>query len=191
MKFDVIGKNIKVTQAIHDYAVAKISKLDKYFVDKETETRVVVQSYKTETKAEVTIFADDITLRAEVRNEDLYAALDLIVDKLEGQMRKFKTKFEKRRKTGGLDKDIAYEQIPVETPKKKKIFGSVVREKEIPAEVMSTDEAIFRMEALGHSFFIYIDETDLNIHVVYKRHDNDYGRLNIIEQGTCFVEEEE
>ena len=177
MKIKITGKNIIVTEAIKNYASEKVSKLDKYFSKKgPVDTRILVRTYKTGAKAEITIFLKDTILRAEVYNDDLYAALDLVVDKLEGQIRKLKTKLERRHHERGLGEVIVLEQI--EAFEAEERDAPQVREKFIFPEQLSLDEAIFQMEALGHSFFIYRDLDNKNIfHTVYKKDDGSYGVL--------------
>ena len=176
MKYQIIGKNIEVTEGIREAVENKLSRMDKYFLLNDDVTcRVVVRSYKVGTKIEVTIFTPQIDLRAEVSNPDLYAGIDLAIDKLEGQMRKIKTRMDRSR--GGkisLGKAISLENIdalPVEDEEEE----TVVRTKSIYLEPMSLDEAITRMEAIDHPFFIYLDEEDDKISVCYTREDGGYG----------------
>ena len=89
MKYQIIGKNISVTDAIRDDIERKLRRMDKYFViNDDVLCRAVVRSYTVGAKVEITIFTKEMDFRAEVKNDDLYAAVDLAVDKLEGQMRK-------------------------------------------------------------------------------------------------------
>ena len=176
MKYQIIGKNIEVTEGIREAVENKLSRMDKYFLLNDDVTcRVVVRSYKVGTKIEVTIFTPHMDLRAEVSNPDLYAGIDLAIDKLEGQMRKIKTRMDRSR--GGkisLGKAISLENIdalPVEDEEEE----TVVRTKSIYLEPMSLDEAITRMEAIDHPFFIYLDEEDDKISVCYTREDGGYG----------------
>ena len=93
MKYQIIGKNIEVTTAISNTIQKKLNRLDKFFVIKDDVTcRALVRSYKVGAKVEITIFTTMMDLRAEVKNDDLYAAVDLALDKLENQLRKLKTR---------------------------------------------------------------------------------------------------
>lgn len=95
-KFHIRGENIAITDAIRDYAETKLSKLEKYFSDDVT-VHVTAKVYPNKrAKAEVTIPHKDVTLRAEETTDNWYASLDLVVDKLERQIRKHKTKVQKR-----------------------------------------------------------------------------------------------
>ena len=172
----IIGKNIEVTDAIRANIEKKLKKMDKYLViNEDVSCRVVVRSYKNGSKVEITIFTPFMDLRAEVKNPDLYAGVDLALDKLEGQMRKLKTRMDRSRGDKlSLGKAIAFENIEV-YPDEKEEDEEVVRVKNVDLEAMSIDEAIFRMEALGHPFFLYLDEEDNKVTVVYTREDGGYG----------------
>ncbi|PKM65034.1 MAG: ribosomal subunit interface protein, partial [Firmicutes bacterium HGW-Firmicutes-19] len=114
-------------------------------------------------------------LRAEVVHEDFYAAVDLAMDKLEDQIRRQKTRLSRRHREKLALAFLKDKENIVEEPLKEKEIP--VRTKTIAAQRMDLDEAIMRMEMLGHSFFIYTDnESDL-IAVVYKRNDGGYGLL--------------
>ena len=93
MKYQIIGKNIEVTEGISAAIQKKLSRMDKYFlIDENVSCRAVVSAHTGIQKVEITIFMPHLTLRAEVENPDLYAAIALAIDKLEGQMRKIKTR---------------------------------------------------------------------------------------------------
>lgn len=176
MKYQIIGKNIAVTEAIRSDVEKKLARMDKYFViDDEVSCRVVVRSYTVGAKVEITIFTKHMDFRTEVRDNDLYAAVDLAVDKLEGQMRKLKTRMDRTKETLSLGEAIAFENFQAELEEEEE--DEVVRTKSIFLKPMTLDEAITRMEALGHSFFLYLDIDDEEISVVYKRLDGGYGVL--------------
>ena len=173
MKYQILGKNISVTDAIRDDIERKLRRMDKYFViNDDVLCRAVVRSYTVGAKVEITIFTKEMDFRAEVKNDDLYAAVDLAVDKLEGQMRKLKTRMDRTKESDSLGRALAMENIIEDAEEDKE---EIVRTKSIRLEPMSIDEAITRMEALGHSFFLYLDEEDDEIAVVYRRIDGGYG----------------
>ena len=174
MKYQIIGKNIEVTEGISNAITNKLSKMDKYFlINDDVECRVVVSAHSTIQKVEVTIFLPAMTLRAEVENSDLYAAIDLVIDKLEGQMRKLKTRMDRSNNRMSLGKAIDFDQIQEEEKNDEK--DVVVRLKSYYLKPMSIEEAITRMEALGHPFFRYLDEEDDRLSTVYIRNDGGYG----------------
>lgn len=174
MKYQIIGKNVQVTEGIRSAIEKKLSRMDKYFIiTDDVICRAVVRSYKQGAKVEITIFTPQLDFRAEVKNDDFYAAVDLAIDKLEGQMRKLKTRMDRTKAKLGLGKSIAFENFEAEEEASDR--DTVVRTKSIFLEPMDIEEAITRMEALGHDFFIYLDNDDDRISVVYKRIDGGLG----------------
>ncbi len=174
MKYQIIGKQLTVTDAMQAQITKKLSRMDKYFEDDEAiNCRVVCSAKKKTAKVEITIFIPQMTLRSEVEHEDLYAAVDLSIDKLQGQMRKLKTRLDRSNSRTSLGRAIAFENFEAEKePKEKDI---IVRAKSYYLEAMTIDEAITRMNALGHNFFMYLDKESDRIAVVYVRNDAGYG----------------
>lgn len=176
MKYQIIGKNITVTEAISDTIQKKLSRMDKYFdKNEEVDCRVVVRSYPNSAKVEVTVFTKDTVLRTECRDEDLYKAIDDSIDKLQGQMRKLKTQLEKRYEHQGLGKAILYEEL--EDVENELENAEVIRTKSLDLKPITVEDAIIEMEAIGHDFYMYLDTDDEKISVVYKRRDGGYGLL--------------
>lgn len=174
MKYQIIGKNIVVTDSIRAALEKKLARMDKYFViNDDVLCRAVVSAHRVGAKVEVTIFTKEVTFRTEVRDDDLYVAFDFAIDKLEDQMRKLKTRMDRRPSDAiGLGKSLALEELEDEDDLDEDI---VVRNKSIHLTPMTLEEAITRMEALGHTFFLYLDKDDDTIGVVYKRLDGGYG----------------
>lgn len=108
MKITLRGKNIEITEAIEEKVSEKLSKLDKYFIVSENvEAKVLVRTYPYGQKIEVTIPTEYVLLRAEVVDQDLYNAIDLVIDKLEGQIRKYKTRLNRKSKDNKLAFNLA------------------------------------------------------------------------------------
>ena len=173
MKITLRGKNIEITEAIEEKVSEKLSKLDKYFIVSENvEAKVLVRTYPYGQKIEVTIPTEYVLLRAEVVDQDLYNAIDLVIDKLEGQIRKYKTRLNRKSK----DNKLAFNLASIE-PLEEEEEDVLVKTKTIPPKPMDMKEAIMQMELIGHSFFVYRDtETDA-ISIVYRRNDGDYGLI--------------
>ena len=173
MKITLRGKNIEITEAIEEKASEKLSKLDKYFIVSENvEAKVLVRTYPYGQKIEVTIPTEYVLLRAEVVDQDLYNAIDLVIDKLEGQIRKYKTRLNRKSK----DNKLAFNLASIE-PLEDEEEDVLVKTKTITPKPMDMEEAIMQMELIGHSFFVYRDtETDA-ISIVYRRNDGDYGLI--------------
>ena len=173
MKITLRGKNIEITEAIEEKVSEKLSKLDKYFIVSENvEAKVLVRTYPYGQKIEVTIPTEYVLLRAEVVDQDLYNAIDLVIDKLEGQIRKFNTRLNRKSK----DNKLAFNLASIE-PLEDEEEDVLVKTKTITPKPMDMEEAIMQMELIGHSFFVYRDtETDA-ISIVYRRNDGDYGLI--------------
>lgn len=179
LRYQVRGENLEITPAIREYVENKVSKLEKYFSN-ELEANVYANAkvYKNgDKKIEITVPLKGVTLRAEDVNADLYAAVDLAVDKLERQMRKHKTKINRK----GREKGIVAEALltnELETVEEEEKL-EFVKVKSVPANVMNKEEAILQMELIGHDFFLFIDEETNEAAVAYKRKDNQYGVLEL------------
>ena len=173
MKITLRGKNIEITEAIEEKVSEKLSKLDKYFIVSENvEAKVLVRTYPYGQKIEVTIPTEYVLLRAEVVDQDLYNAIDLVIDKLEGQIRKYKTRLNRKSK----DNKLAFNLASIE-PLEEEEEDVLVKTKTITPKPMDMEEAIMQMELIGHSFFVYRDtETDA-ISIVYRRNAGDYGLI--------------
>ena len=173
MEIVIRGDKIKVTQAINDYLRDKLSKLEKYIEDYDNVRATVVVKVKNhEQKVEVTIPLKKFILRAEESKEDLYAAIDVVVDKIERQIRKNKTRLNRNTKESVKEFNFDYEVKDEEASKEK-----IVKRKNIETKPMDEEEAILEMELLGHSLFVYKDMDTNNTCVLYKRKDGDYGLI--------------
>ena len=178
IKYSIRGENLEVTEAIRDYVVSKLEKIEKYFQpEQELDARVNLKVYREKTaKVEVTIPLGSITLRAEDVSQDMYGSIDLVTDKIERQIRKNKTKIERKNRnkksTSQLFTDAVVEEVEV-TPAK------VVRSKQIDLKPMDLEEALLQMDLLGHDFFIYTDVEDNTTNVLYRREDGDVGLLEV------------
>ena len=172
MRFEIVGKNISVTEGMRTKIEEKLGFLDKYIlIDPNVIARVVCRVYPNTQKIEVTIPTKVGILRAEVEHEDFYAAIDLAIDKLEDQIRRQKTRLSRRHKDSLAESFIEKDEKVLEEE------DIAVKTKTITPEKMELEEAIMRMEMLGHSFFIYVDNEDDEIAVVYRRNDGKYGLI--------------
>ncbi|MGT2667721.1 ribosome hibernation-promoting factor, HPF/YfiA family [Streptococcus rifensis] len=175
IKYNIRGENIEVTEAIRDYVELKVSKIEKYFSeDVELNAKVNLKVYKEKTaKVEVTIPLGNVTLRAEDVSQDMYGSIDLVVDKIERQIRKNKTKIERRHREKVPTAHLFTEELVEEGGPEAKI----VRTKQVDLKPMSVEEALLQMELVGHDFFIFTDVETNETHVLYKREDGNVGLL--------------
>ena len=168
MEINVRGTKVEITESMRSYVSEKLGKLDKYISLDGVRASVLVKVRNYSQKVEVTIPLKTLILRAEAEEQDFYSAVDMVINKLERQIRKNKTKLQKREKKGLKELNV---DEAIEIPEEKE----VVKRKKIDLKLMSSEEAILQMDLLGHNFFLYKDEeTDMPA-VVYKRKDGGYG----------------
>ncbi len=174
MKFNIHGSNLEITPSIKSYIENKLGKLDKYFESSDEITaKVVARVRGLDQIVEVTIPTKLATIRSEEYNPDLYAAIDLVVDKLERQIRKSKTRIRHK------ERIIDYGFIDFEVEEAEKDENKIVKRKTIDNKPMSEEEAILQMNLVDHDFFVF-DNSDRNtISVIYKRKDGNYGILDL------------
>ncbi|RLL46651.1 ribosome-associated translation inhibitor RaiA [Oceanobacillus piezotolerans] len=180
MKFNIRGENVEVTGAIREYVEKKISKLERYFeAPLNTEVHVNISVYNDEQRIEVTIPMTDLLLRGEVQHLDLYAAIDLVVDKLERQIRKYKTKINRKTRQNGAPK-YAFAEMEKESIEAQEFDEDeieIVRTKRFNLKPMDPEEAILQMDMLGHQFFVFTNDKSGESNVVYRRKDGRYGLI--------------
>lgn len=174
MKVKVHARNIKLTEALKEAVEKKVSKLEKYFID-DVEAKVTLSVQKNRHIVEVLIPFNGIAIRAEEATDDMYKSVDLVEEKLERQIVKYKTKL-KRGEYNSL-KYSKVEEMPIE--ENEEINNrKIVKVKKFDLKPMDEEEAVLQMELIGHNFFVYRDgETD-EIKVVYKRKDGNYGLID-------------
>lgn len=176
MKLSIRGDKIDITEAIQSNVMDKLKKLNVYFEDPEEITAYVkVHVNGLNQTIEVTVPTKRYTLRAEETAEDLYAAINLVIDKLERQIRKNKTRLNRKLKNSDkreMNLNFSVEEEELEDKK-------IVKRKEIESKPMDEEEAILQMELLGHDFFIFNNETESCVSVVYKRKNDTYGIINV------------
>ncbi|AST93330.1 ribosome hibernation-promoting factor, HPF/YfiA family [Sutcliffiella cohnii] len=176
MKYNVRGENIEVTPAIREYVESKIGKIKRYFDSTETvECKVNLKVNNNTQKIEVTIPMTGLVLRAEERHSDLYAAIDLVVDKLERQIRKHKTKVNRKLRDTGAPKYLFNEAVENGSVAVADEEDELVRTKRYNLKPMDSEEAILQMNMLGHNFFVFLNAATNETNVVYKRNDGKYG----------------
>lgn len=179
MKFKIIGRKYDVTDNIKDYVEKKLSKLDKFFRD-ESEARVVIGTIKENDYIEATIYAGGMIYRAEASDREILAAVDKIVDVIERQIRKNKTRLEKRiKRDAALDDKLISGSTYTEGEETKEF--EIVKTKRFIVKPMSSEEAILQMNLLGHSFFVFKNDKTDEMNIVYKRKDGKYAIIESIE----------
>ena len=171
MKFNIHGKKLEVTDSIKEYIESKIGKLDKYFDNPENITATVsIKIVGKKQVVEVTINTHSFVIRGEESNDDLYASIDLVSDKIERQIRKNKTRMHKKiNKEKIKDFNLSYDDNAEEKS------DIIVKRKVIETKPMDEEEAILQMELLGHDFFVFKNANTDKFNILYKRKNGDYG----------------
>ena len=174
MKLTIVARNFEKTPDLKEMTEKKLSKLDKFFAEDITGT-AVFRRVKSDEILEVTItLPDGQVLRSEQKTKDFYESIDKVLNQLERQIRKHKTKLQKRYKD---TKSIKFEAIPDLEPKEKVEGPKIVREKAFFLKPMSREEAALQMDLVTHDFYLFRDADNDKVSVIYKRGDGDYGVL--------------
>jgi putative sigma-54 modulation protein len=176
MEISVRGKNIDATPALVDYAQKKLGKLEKHF-EKTTDTQVVLSVIRDEHIVEVTMNLNGLILRGEESTGDMYASIDMVVDKLERQIKKYKTRMNKSLRQRGV-RVISEKHAATEAEERQEEdVPRIVRTKLFPLKPMTAEEAILQMDLLGHNFFVFANADTDSVNVVYRRKDGNYGLI--------------
>jgi len=170
------GKNIDLTDALRDYVEKKLGKFDKYF-QQPLVAQVTLSVERDRHIVEITIPVNDIVLRGEEATGDMYSSIDLVVEKIERQVHKYKTRINRKlRETGG--KGLGELILEAASNNNNEAEDQrVVKTKRFPLKPMIVDEAIMQMNLVGHDFFVFANADTDEINVVYRRKDGDYGLL--------------
>ena len=170
MKFVYTSKDMAVSESLKSRVEKKLAKMERYFREEpEATVRFKVQK-GARNIVEITVNAGGVILRAEESSNDMYLSIDRAVDKLESQLRRHRTKLEKRIRTSELEP-------VVEAPVFEEQSYDIVRTKKFAVKPMGVEDAITQMELLGHDFFLFLNEDSETINVLYRRNDGSYGLL--------------
>ena len=181
MKFVFTDTKVNVPNYIHNYAEKKVGKLDRFFKEDATAS-LTFSVEKDRNQVEVTIRSSGTIFRVSESTSDMHASIDAAVASLERQIRKNKTRLEKRLRTGAFERTVEAEISSFVPDGPEEGEYKIVRTKTFPIKPMTQEEAILQMNLLGHSFFAFKNEDAGGAFaVVYRRNDGDYG---IIEDET-------
>ncbi|PRR73127.1 Ribosome hibernation promotion factor [Moorella humiferrea] len=169
MEIVIRGKNLQVTDALKQYITKRLSKIERYLEGVE-EIQVNLAVNRDSHVVEVTIPLNGYLLRGEEATGDMYGSVDLVVEKLERQIEKYKTKLAKKLKNGTI------KEPPVET-REEENEPKLIRTKRFPIKPMAVEEAILQMNLLGHNFFVFSNAETEEVNVLYRRRDGNYGLI--------------
>lgn len=177
MQITIAARNLELTPALRRYTERKLKKLEKY-LDSITSAHVILSIEKYRHIVEVTLRARDITIRGEEATEDLYSSVDLVMDKLERQLRRYKERISDHQGRGQRTASSARRSVEAPSLKEE---PRVVKVKRFPVKPLSLEEAIIHMDLLGHNFFVFRNVENEEVNVLYRRKD---GNLGLIEPET-------
>jgi putative sigma-54 modulation protein len=180
--YKLIGRNLEITDAIREYVEKKLSRLDRY-QNGELMAKVVLflagsPHVEKRAKAEVQLDLPGGLLRVEEEDQDLYAAIDRMVDRLEVQLKRYRERrfVGKRHSYQGPPPPEVRDMEALRKPEEEE-GPRIVRVKRFEMRPMDPEEAVFQMEALGHDFFVFRNAKTEEISVVYRRKDGNYGLI--------------
>ena len=173
MKTTIVARKMDLTDGMKEYVEKKLTKLDKFF-DDDTEAKITMSVEKSRQKIEATIFSHNTIFRVEQITSDMYVTMDKIIDDMERQIRKHKTRLEKRLKKDAFT-DMGVYDVAVDEEKE----FNIIKTKSLTTKPMSNEEAILQMNLLGHSFFVFKNSENEQNNIVYKRKDGNYGIIEI------------
>ena len=177
MKFHFIEKKLQIDREVKDYAEKKVSKLDKFF-RLESEATVTFSTERGRCRVEVTLKNNGMFYRASELTGDMYASIDSACALIERQIRKNKTRLEKKLRDGALEREIKPEYVAAEETDEPEDF-KIVRTKRFSLKPMTPEEAILQMNLLEHEFFAFLNmEDDDSFSVVYRRKNGGYGLIS-------------
>ncbi len=171
MRFNIVGKNIEVTEGLRAAVEDKIGKLEKFFTE-DTEVHVTLSVEKDRQKIEVTIPVKGNIIRSEQVSSDMYVSIDLVEEIIERQLKKYKNKLVDKKQGGGSFRQEFIEKDYMDEEEVK-----IIRTKKFDIKPMYPEDACVQMELLGHSFFVFCNAETDQVNVVYKRKGNTYGLI--------------
>jgi len=186
----VTGRNVQVTDSMKDYAMEKIMKIER-FTDRIIDVSVIMDIQKLDHRVDIIIKVDHIKIKSHAITTDMYASIDMAVDKIESQLRRYKTKLQDHQAKGvsTIDMNVNVlrpleieEEINVEIDDENRRRSEsqykrheIVKQKTRPLKVLTFDEAIMKMELSGDVFMVFRHEEDMKLKVIYRRPDGNFG----------------
>ncbi|MDD6799847.1 MAG: ribosome-associated translation inhibitor RaiA [Firmicutes bacterium] len=170
MKITITGRQMTVPEDFRELCEKKLSKFDKFFKD-DAVAYVTLSRKRSKENLELTISSSGILYRCEEENATFNSALDEAVEAIERQIRKNKTRLEKKLREGAFVKEAMNSAAIEEEPEFQ------IRVKTFDLKPMTAEEAILQMNLLGHEFFVFVNTDTGETNVVYKRKDQNYGMI--------------
>ncbi|MDQ7794204.1 MAG: ribosome-associated translation inhibitor RaiA [bacterium] len=167
MRIRISSRNLEVTAEVRKYVQKKVGKLSRYF-DETPTCQVTLAVERDRHIIEITMALNGMILRGQEAAGDMFSSIDLVTDKLERQIRKYKTRINRHMRKVALPEEL----LPA--PEEE---DQVVKVKRFAIKPMPVEEAVLQMNLLGHDFFVFANSDDERINVVYRRKDGAYGLI--------------
>lgn len=181
VQISVKGKNLEVPSAVREYADKKVAKIQRYFERGDLVAEITVGAERGLETVDTTIQVNGLLLRGEASGPDVYTAIDESVDRIERQIRKYKTRINRKFRQMGANVSVA--AIEPEAPEARDeraepaVELRIVRTKRFAVKPMSVEEAVMQMELLGHDFYVFSNAETEEVNVVYRRKGGGYGLI--------------
>ncbi len=186
MQLSIVGRHIEITAAIKEYVEKRLQKLKKYF-PYVVDVHVVLYTQKINQVAEVTILANRYTIHGEERSQDLYASIDMVIEKLDAQLKKYKERLvqkhqRQQRKEKELNLNISvYEREELERSdidlEENHAEPQIVHTQRMAIKPMSVDEAVMQMDLIDQDFLVFLNSSSEGMNILFRRKDGQYGLI--------------
>lgn len=183
----VTGRHVQITDSMKDYAIEKISKIER-FVNRIIDVNVTMDIQKLDHRVEIVLKVGNLKLSSHASTTDMYASIDMAVNKLEAQVLRYKSKMQDHHAKGHADlnmpvnvikpqeieEDLGIEENLDEQSKRFQPHR-VVKQEVLPIKTLTYDEAVIKMEISGDPFMVFKNEADQKLKIIYLRDDENYG----------------
>ncbi len=176
MQINVTFRHIEPSPPLREYAEEKISRIKKY-VEEPIEAHIVLKVEKFRHIAEVTIDANGLRINGAEETDDMYSAIDLVADTIEGQVRRNKDKFRKRKSGGGAREFLASAEMGGTVVPEDDHERRVIRTEQVNAKPMDVEEAVMQLNVSNGEFLVFTNRLTNRINVLYRRKDGHYGLI--------------
>lgn len=182
MQIAVTFRHMESSDAVRSYAEEKLARVKKY-IEEPIDAQVVLSvQKKIYHRAEVTMVAKGLTMKSAEEKNDMYAAIDLMVDKIERQLKRYKEKLKRHKGGNGAQRLIEKAVISASSVDEGDENPEIIRSHSFFIKPMSVEEAVMQMDLLGKDFLVFTDDRSEEMNVVYRRKDGNYGL--IVPQGS-------
>ncbi len=177
MRIDIVGKNYTVSDRLDDIIRRKAERLDRFFSDDVTARVVCKEEHKGRFTLEITIIVDGVVIRSEETSDNMYNNIDVVVPKIDRQIRKHRTRLTKKFKDSVFNFQVAEAEAIELNDTQEAEVPSIVKTKKFELQPMSVEEAIEQMDLLENKFFVYLNPESGKVNIVYRRYDKTIGLI--------------